>query len=645
MRTVVLVVLTILITYVADTCQGDASKLDTIRIGVYQSSNGPRAALWKQLQGQLGESELVVLDGREVRSLGDWNVDSDNVGQLRKVAKVCDVALLLEQGKDGRPVGCSIRDTRNAALLVESTIQSDSSATPTMQLARLTKEAMTRRPATGKSPTRIRLTIASNESAGPEWLRRDSLAGILERRLVATSDVVVLPRQFKSEVDRTNTQADGRADVEVVLATEEIAGNQVLSGRMQSRDGAEDEFQLFVESIPSAVIEITDAILKLAGTPAATDDSDSSAEVQRYGEDSAFRAGKGEWEAAIRAAETTALLSSDDVQFSLKLLDVMLGSLNDDKTRHRESALKWTPDETRRLIERAFKLARSIGENASATNVREMMLLNEFGVSSVRLSRLRALLSDTSLSLSEDRLAVFREDYGVFLVRPLQVQREAAMRDSGVVNTYTNGVWRHMTRLLRVQIGDGKVGQPALDAAMGWLDAVERHSPRNPWSMLDPVMRDLTLFVGAEQHALLEPLYNRLEDSYVPLVRLYGMRGRLTPVRPQNDAESDALALALVPFREAAIEALLAGLKQPRSTARLTVDLLCKTYDRMVFRASPGMMQEIFQVSEELLKHRVVPPAFWSRHANHAACARWSRQVVDTNCLVTWSSCWRPAGR
>lgn len=577
---------------------------DASSVGYLLRKSDSRTVVWKKLLPKVKDLQLKQLElPHEPVSLGEWRERSQDVSTLRRVLtqQKCQSIVLLERNLVGRPVGLTVRATETGALLHDAAVSAGSeswldqiSAAIGLAVAKLKKP-----------PVTVQLDVEAAAFERDDWLRIETLLDLVERRLSTSSQVAVFPRRLRGVVT-----PGAQAQIAVTLSIDEIAGSLALLGSI-SRDGKPiGEVQVFEESAAAAIESVAQTVWKSAGVKAGPD-QDRKGLGRRYLQLSESAEKGIDHEVAIRSAEAALLLAPESDEMRPRLVDalfigVMRRVRHGAKARHVSTrAFPWKPQEANRLHERAWFLVRQLAEDKTPQAFDPVTDPEQFMAFVRRFSSMTSCLRNPRLSITPERRRVFQEDLAAYFSRPLETMQQAAIKDPRLADAYTRLIFTRMSALRRPDFPDAP--KMLWKITRDWLDAFDSWPKSKNWWRCN-VLRESTYFPKKGRREAVLPLIVRLEKHSVPLLRLYGMRGRLLTERPQTDEEYERFVKILPPLRNAALAVIAEALKNDElELADHTLSFLRTTYSVISQSGKAVTYPEVFDTSEKLLDMGVAP--------------------------------------
>lgn len=584
-------------------------------LGYLLRESDSRTVVWKKLLPKVKGLRLTRLEvPLEPVSLGEWRERSQDVSTLRRVLaqQKCQSIVLLERNLMGRPVGLTVRATETGALLHDATVFAADTKSWSDQIGDTIGIAAAK---LKKQPVTVQLDVEATAFERDDWLRIESLLDLVERRLSTSPEVAVLPRRLRGVVT-----PGPQAQIAVTLSIDEIAGSLALLGPISKSGKRIGEVQVFEESAAAAIESVAQAVWKSASVKAGPA-QDRKALSSRYLELSESAERYIDHEVSIRAAEAALLLAPESRATRPRLVDalfigVMRQVRHGAKARHVSStrAFPWKPEEATRLHERAWFLVREMAEAQTPEKYDPDMGPEQFMAFVRRFSSMTNSLRNPRLSISPERRVVFQEDLAAYFTRPVEAMQKAAIKDPALADAYTRLIFTRLSALRRPNFPDAP--KTLWKITRDWLDAFDSWPRSKNWWRCN-VLRESTLFPAKERREAVLPLIARLEKHSVPMLRLYGMRGRLLTERPRTDEDYARFVKTLPPLRDATIAVLAEALKKGEvELADHSTDFLREVYTVISQSGKAVAYPEVFDTSGKLLDMGVVPAQILAEACN-----------------------------
>ena len=584
-------------------------------VGYLLRKSDSRTVVWKKLLPKVKDLQLKQLElPLEPVSLGEWRERTLDVSTLGRVLaqQKCQSIVLLERNLVGRPVGLTVRATETGALLHDATV----SAADTKSWSDQISDGIGGAAAKLKKPlVSVQLDVEAAAFERDDWLRIETLLDLVERRLSTSSEVAVFPRRLRGVVT-----PGAQAQIAVTLSIDEIAGSLALLGSISKEGKQIGEVQVFEESAAAAIESVAQAIWKSTGVTTGPD-QDRKVLSRRYLQLSESAERYIAHEVSIRAAEAALLLAPESQATRPRLVDalfigVMRRVRHGAKARHVSSTrgFPWKPEEATRLHERAWFLVREMAEAQTPEKYDPAMGPEQFMAFVRRFSSMTSSLRNPRLSIPPERRVVFQEDLVAYFSRPLEAMQQAAIKDPALADAYTRLIFTRMSALRRPNFPDAP--KTLWKITRDWLDAFDSWPKNKNWWRCN-VLRESTFFPSKERREAVLPLIVRLEKHSVPMLRLYGMRGRLLTERPRTDEDYARFVKTLPPLRDAAIAVLAEALKKGEvELAYHSMDYLREVYTVISQSGKAVAYPEVFDTSEKLLDMKVVPAQILAEACN-----------------------------
>jgi hypothetical protein len=311
---------------------------------------------------------------------------------------------------------------------------------------------------------------------------------------------------------------------------------------------------------------------------------------------------QNEKQAAISEALKAALLAPDDIAIQRRLTRWLL-------TEVESYPQEWKPVEQRQLLALAMRTELQIVNALKLDDVEGLANELRYPDAVYRAHSIMNTIDRLDEQFAPGDLVRLRAAQYRCITRPIHLYHQAAEGDHNLLPTYSLALGFRMHYLCHVVPDDeSPVGQAAIDAAMRWLKLFDTLPVgKKPWNHLNIVLRDLTKNSQVRDRALMEPFYRRLEENSEPLVRLLGMRGRLTHDWSTRD-DVDERAEKFAALSSEALEILDAARKAGRgAVADEALRFLDESYNSLRLSNSTKIIDQMLDTSDELMQ-RGIPP-------------------------------------